>query len=310
MASNSADMSGKQTLFIINAYGITPPVGSSTSYEYTNNGFEQGDIQAKLSIANINLNLPIYLSLDVLDNSAPAGTYQSDVSRLTIPKFINGSPIARDDSTATPIGQAVTLNAFANDSDPESQALTMTTWSTPQFGSLSVNTTGGFITYTPTPGVTPIGNIDSFSYQIEDTVGATSDNATVTIYFSDLVAEPDNKYADWVPQTAARQSGESNSSNIAYPDVTIDLLANDLNANHGDISIILADDASGEGEGNTSSIAQVTIVNNKAVYDLNDLPAITDCFSYYLKRNDGSRSGLTVACVNAKPTPVDDQFQL
>jgi hypothetical protein len=69
----------------------------------------------------------------------------------------------------------VAINALANDSDPEGDALQITSYTQPGFGGVTLN--GGVFAYTPNPWA---GGPDSFTYTINDGYGATA-SATVTI---------------------------------------------------------------------------------------------------------------------------------
>jgi hypothetical protein len=90
----------------------------------------------------------------------------------------NLAPVARDDSTTTEAGTPVTLDPLANDTDPDSDPLTLVGLSVPARGRLAV-TTDRRVTYTPDAGF--VGT-DSFTYTVRDPQGATaSATATVTV---------------------------------------------------------------------------------------------------------------------------------
>jgi Bacterial Ig domain len=91
-------------------------------------------------------------------------------------------PLAVDDVDTTGIATPITVSVLANDYDPNNNIVTSSLKATgvqqPSYGSITVNTTNGTITYTPQTGFT---GVDSFEYIICD---ATSlcDTAMVTIY--------------------------------------------------------------------------------------------------------------------------------
>ena len=98
----------------------------------------------------------------------------------------NNPPLADDDSTVTPINTPVSVDVLGNDSDPDSDPLTITEVNgTPiteggpaiPVPNGTVALVGGELVFTPTPGYT--GPAD-FDYTVEDPTGAT-DSATVTI---------------------------------------------------------------------------------------------------------------------------------
>ena len=79
----------------------------------------------------------------------------------------------------------VSGNVLINDTDPEGQSLTVSSWGVPASGTLSTNANGVF-TYVPATGFT--GNI-SFSYTICDACGACS-SGLVTIVVNPCIAAP------------------------------------------------------------------------------------------------------------------------
>ncbi len=87
-----------------------------------------------------------------------------------------GVPVAQDDSLNVAMDVATPINVFANDSDPDGHALTITGVSTPLHGTASI-VGGTSITYTPTAGY--IGT-DILIYTVSDGFGST-DTATVTL---------------------------------------------------------------------------------------------------------------------------------
>lgn len=89
---------------------------------------------------------------------------------------VNDAPVAADDATATAHDTPVQLDLFANDSDPEGGALTITGLTDPAQGSVSV-VAGGVVEYTPEASAF---GIDSFVYTVADSAGATA-TATVEV---------------------------------------------------------------------------------------------------------------------------------
>lgn len=93
--------------------------------------------------------------------------------RVTVP---NQPPVARADRAATVEGVSVTIDALANDNDPEGSPVTLAGMEMPGQGSLTL-TPENRLNYTPRPGF--VGE-DSFSYTIRDDAGATA-RADVTV---------------------------------------------------------------------------------------------------------------------------------
>lgn len=86
-------------------------------------------------------------------------------------------PLANDDEGLTRAGVAVTINAFANDSDVDGDTFSLLQASNPAHGTTSWNSNGR-VTYTPAAGF--IGS-DQFTYQIVDSSGAASQAATIRL---------------------------------------------------------------------------------------------------------------------------------
>ncbi|BBH65032.1 hypothetical protein ACTI_17170 [Actinoplanes sp. OR16] len=104
---------------------------------------------------------------------------RTDIGLVTI--TINGPPVAVPDSIATASATAVVIPVTANDTDPESGALTVVSVSTPANGSASVQA-GQTVLYTPLPS---FAGTEIFSYVVRDPAGNTA-TGTITV----LVASP------------------------------------------------------------------------------------------------------------------------
>ena len=101
------------------------------------------------------------------------GTASATVNVTVVPS--NAPPNAVDDSATTLEGRAVVIRVLANDSDPNGDPITITSFTQGTKGSVSCSST--LCTYTPNPGAT---GPDFFTYTIKDPLLA-SDTATVTI---------------------------------------------------------------------------------------------------------------------------------
>lgn len=101
----------------------------------------------------------------------------SNVATVTI--AVNAYPIANDDSATTDEDTPVVIDLVANDSDPDGtiDVNSIVITNPPSDGSLW-NLGGGSYRYTPDPDY--YGS-DSFSYTVDDNLGATSNEATVSI---------------------------------------------------------------------------------------------------------------------------------
>ncbi|WP_457652691.1 Ig-like domain-containing protein [Rhodocaloribacter sp.] len=91
----------------------------------------------------------------------------------------NAAPAAADDAVVTDEDAAVEIDALANDSDPDGDALTITAVTSPANGTAEILAGGTRLRYTPEPDF--FGE-DGFTYTIVDGFGATAQAAvTVTV---------------------------------------------------------------------------------------------------------------------------------
>ncbi|HUP66304.1 MAG TPA: Ig-like domain-containing protein, partial [Thermoanaerobaculia bacterium] len=96
----------------------------------------------------------------------------------------NEAPVAANDSVSTHFQTPVSFNVLANDTDPDGDALTLVSNTSPSNGAVSCAPSGD-CTYTPNAG---FGGSDSFSYTISD--GALTSSATVTISVACPAGQP------------------------------------------------------------------------------------------------------------------------
>ncbi|KAG1694867.1 hypothetical protein GQR58_006813 [Nymphon striatum] len=142
----------------------------------------------------------------------PAGTYTVEyticeilnptncsTTTATVPVIVNLPPVAEDDSKEDQrLGQPVTIQTVANDSDPENKldptsvklrdpsGNPVTTLVVPGEGTWTVDPTTGDITFTPEPGY--LGDPTPVDYTVKDTSGLESNIATVTIDYEEPAA--------------------------------------------------------------------------------------------------------------------------
>jgi hypothetical protein len=118
-------------------------------------------------------------------NVAPAtGGDNSDIGSFEVQEVLNTAPDAKDDSATTSEDNSVTIHVLANDTDPESDALQITSVSTPSHGTATINnnatpsnTADDYIDYDP---VDNYNGTDTFTYTISDGQGGT-DTANVNV---------------------------------------------------------------------------------------------------------------------------------
>ncbi|MEJ2465671.1 MAG: Ig-like domain-containing protein [Candidatus Thiodiazotropha sp.] len=162
-----------------------------------------------------------YVATDGTGNTAP--------TTVTVTITDNLAPTAVDDSASTDQDLAVVIDVTANDTDPEGQALTVDGNDLVSVGGGAVDCSAGTsCTYTPAAGFT---GADSFTYTVTDGPN-TSAPATVDVTVNAIV--PPNAIPVAVDDTAT--TGMNNQ-------VIIDVLANDTDADAGDVITIAAGDA-------------------------------------------------------------------
>ncbi|WP_169789876.1 Ig-like domain-containing protein [Actinoplanes subtropicus] len=197
----------------------------------------------------------------------------TDTAHVTI--AINGVPSAVDDTVAVPADTAVDIPVLANDTDPESGPLTVTSAGRPGHGATRLNP-NQTVEYRPDPGFM---GTDVFGYTIVDDVGNT-DSAWVTVQVADAapVARPD---------TAALLSDRT---------VLVDVLANDSDANPG--QTITLDSAGPAGHGTTSITAGKVEYAPAAGY------VGPDTFPYEIDDGNGGTATGTVTITVSDGIPV------
>ena len=116
-------------------------------------------------------------------------------------------PIANDDEGLALLNSSVAINAFANDFDPDGEAISLSETTQPSNGTISWSPSG-VVTYTPNQGWT---GTDQFSYIIADAGGSLSNTATVTVVVSPATGSSDVSFTD----SSSLLSNPSNYSGVA-----------------------------------------------------------------------------------------------
>ena len=128
---------------------------------------------------------------EVKDNAGLKDTACVVITIIPTPTPGNDKPIAMDDNTQTEVGTPVTINAKANDSDPDATGTPNGTLGSPvkltnpTNGTVTQNADGTFV-YTPNANFT---GTDKFTYRICDNgTPSLCDTATVTINVVPVIA--------------------------------------------------------------------------------------------------------------------------
>ncbi|MNH53468.1 RHS Repeat protein [compost metagenome] len=109
---------------------------------------------------------------------------------VTVTPPPNRAPVANPDNGSVYSGSTVAIMALANDTDPDGDALTITSVSNPSMGTASVGPGGGYILYN---APTSPGQV-TFNYTISDGRGGTaSSNITVDLLWVNPCVPPPGK---------------------------------------------------------------------------------------------------------------------
>lgn len=198
---------------------------------------------------------------------------------------VNDGPVAANDSATTDEDISITVNVLANDSDDDGDALTITAASAAN-GQVTVNP-DGTLTYT---GDANFNGADTISYTIEDGNGG-ADSADVAVTVNAINDGP-----------VAADDNATTDEDIA---VTIDVLANDSDADGDALTVIAASATNG---------AVVINENGSLTYtgdaDFNGADTIT----YTIRDAAGAEStaevAVTVNAVNDGPVAVAETLDV
>ncbi|PIW31258.1 MAG: hypothetical protein COW30_00110, partial [Rhodospirillales bacterium CG15_BIG_FIL_POST_REV_8_21_14_020_66_15] len=234
-----------------------------------------------------------------------AGLSSTAKVTLTV-NSVNDNPVTLPDSATTDTSTPVTISVRTNDSDVEDarEALTVAIETTPAFGTVSVNSSTGIITYTPDAANQAVIDIpdgqtltDTFTYRLTDTNGGfTIETVTVTI-----------SGANDAPVTQA--DSVNVDENAA---VTFDPLANDVDPDGDTLSLNGNPPTPTHGTVafNADNTITYTTNNSTAVNALAVGQTLTDSFTYTVSDGNGSLVQETVTVtingVNDAPDAVND----
>jgi len=127
-----------------------------------------------------------YLGADSFTYTLTDGHGNYDTATVTLNIAVTvGIPVAADDTATVAMNTTSTINVLSNDTDPNSDTLTITSVSMPAHGTAAI-VNGTSISYMPNAGYT---GTDTFSYVVDDGHGS-SDIATVTLTVSPVGDAP------------------------------------------------------------------------------------------------------------------------
>ena len=211
---------------------------------------------------------------------------EASTAQATGPRrFINRGPAAVNDAYVVDCAAPITFNVLANDTDPDGDALTITSVSPPGKGTASIS--GGRIVYTPN-ATTCGGSTDSFTYTISDGKGGTS-TATVAVTINNTTPPPPVNVAPVAVNDA--YTVDCSAAN------TFNVLLNDSDKD-GDKLTIASVSSPGKG---TAVISAGMIVYTAAA---NTCGGATDTFTYTINDGKGGTATATVSVTIRNTIPV------
>ncbi len=197
---------------------------------------------------------------------------------------VNDLPVAVADAASTVENTAVNIAVLDNDSDPDSDNLTVVSLTAPTSGTAVINADGRGITYTP---ANDFSGQARFDYAVDDGNGGVA-SATVTVAISNTNVAP-----------IATDDVVSTEENDA---ITIAVLANDSDADGDTLTLAIVQ---------APSNGTALVRNNGAIlYTPNTDFSGTDTLTYSVTDPDGLSATATltinVSSTNAAPIAVDD----
>ncbi|NLH15985.1 MAG: tandem-95 repeat protein [Phycisphaerae bacterium] len=124
------------------------------------------------------------LAVDVHQCNSTSSDLGFDLQLEGVPAPVVSRPVANDDTTTTTEDTAVEIAVLANDTDPDSDPLTVGSITQPSHG--TVTFTSNSVTYTPAAN---FSGADSFTYQATDGTNL-SNSATVTVTVTNADNDP------------------------------------------------------------------------------------------------------------------------
>lgn len=211
------------------------------------------------------------------------GNGGEDSGLVSVTVVANQIPVAVDDSISF-TGASHTFDPRTNDTDGDSDPLTITAVSTPTSGTAAIQSSGTQILYTPNGGFT--GN-DAFTYTISDGNGG-SDTATVS------VTVVPNQVPDAVDDSISVSGGSH----------TFDPRTNDTDGDSDPLTITAVSTP-------TSGTAVIQSSGTEILYTPNGGFSGNDSFTYTISDGNGGSDTATVSATvtaNQVPDAVDDSI--
>ncbi|ERT04124.1 hemolysin-type calcium-binding repeat family protein, partial [Lyngbya aestuarii BL J] len=221
-------------------------------------------------------------------NDGNGGTDIATVT-VTVEEPVNTNPDAVDDERSIRSNTAIIINVIGNDSDPENDPLNISDFdaNSANGGTIAPSQSGRALVYTPAANFT---GTDTFTYTINDGKGGT-DTATVTI----------NVESDQTLLAANDTATTDQNTNV-----TINVLANDIDPENDPLEINTFDE-------NSASGGTISRSENGEALVYTPAPGFsgTDTFTY--EATDGTNTDTATVTVtvnpatNTEPSAIDDE---
>ena len=220
-------------------------------------------------------------------------------------RYINRPPTAIADAYTIECSAPITFNVLANDTDPDGDALSITSVATPGRGSAAI--VAGRIVYTPAAS-TCTGVTDSFTYAISDGKGGTA-TATVTVAINAAPvvvvppappAPPPTPPSPPPPPPPAPPAPPVNTAPVAVNDVFI------VPCKTSVVLDVLANDS--DKDGDTLTITSITQPSKAGIaigpngktliYNPTEVCFVSDTFTYTISDGKGGKATATVTLID------------
>lgn len=145
---------------------------------------------------NIEMDVAAWLVYDEALSASERGAVEGYLTATYLETGTNNEPVAIDDDVTIADGGLTTIDILANDTDSDGliEPATVTIVTPPAHAtSFAVDPSSGEVTYAHNGS----GQTDSFTYRVDDTAGATSNIATVTVNISSDVLPISSGLVTW-----------------------------------------------------------------------------------------------------------------
>ena len=194
---------------------------------------------------------------------------------IQVGAMVNHAPIAVNDSVTTNQGESILIDVLGNDSDPENDVLTITSFDMADNGTISL--LNNELVYQPDAAFT---GTDSFGYTIDDGKGNQS-SASVTVTVRESVTPPPPP----PPPPSGLTAVDDNVSTNPGDKIKISVLANDTGGDRLKVDRV----------GNPSNGSVRIVSNNRIKYTPDRGFEGIDSFSYTITdRREGGQATATV----------------